>query len=93
MSQYCYYCNNALLCSNFEKLCELVNIEDYGELLGESLKQEESYYCDEPKFSSKGLPHLEQNLEIKYASLFEEYRKLVNDDPEYSCCSCLLGLM
>jgi len=45
-------------------------------------------HCDEPNFSSEGLPHIEQDLEIKHALLFKEYRDKLHDDPEYPCCSC-----
>jgi len=45
-------------------------------------------HCDEPNFSSKGLPHIERDLEIKHALLFKKYRDKLHNDPEYPCCSC-----
>jgi len=80
--------DNALFDSNFEELCKLIDVKDYEELLGETLEQEDSMHCDEPNFSSEGLPYIERDLEIKHALLFKEYRDKLHDDPEYPCCSC-----
>ena len=78
--------DNALCTNNYKMLCNLMSIEEYEDLIGETLKSENA--DEHPQFSAEGLVDVETDVQVKYASVFEQYKEKLEEDFEYPCSSC-----
>ena len=68
--------DNALLTNDYKTLCNFMCIEDCEDLVGESLKSENT---DGPSdFSAEGLVNVESDVQVKYATVFEQYKEKVH---------------
>ena len=63
-----------------------MSIEEYEDLIGETLKSENA--DEHPQFSAEGLVNVEADVQVKYASVFEQYKEKLEEDFEYPCSSC-----
>ena len=83
--------DSALHSADFSRLCKLLGIQYYTELideygdiyLSEGTDKESRQILDD-----EGLPHCETKLQVTYASTIEEYQGKLKDDPEHACVSC-----
>ena len=82
--------DHALSHADYKSLCDLLKIEDYEDLIVNSIEVDVSDppSMDESDFSREGLKHVERHLQIKYAVIFEKYKKELDDHPEFPCSSC-----
>ena len=78
--------DNALCTNDYKTLCNLMSIEDYEDLIGESLKSENT--DEPPEFSAEGLVNVETDVQVKYVSVLEQYKEQLDEDFEYPCSSC-----
>ena len=78
--------DNALGTKDHKTLCNLMCIEECEQLIGESLRSENGDDC--PEFSAEGLVNVENDVQIKYANIFEQYKQKLDEDFEYPCSSC-----
>ena len=78
--------DNALGTKDHKTLCNLMSIEECEQLIGESLRSENGDDC--PEFSAEGLVNVENDVQIKYANIFEQYKQKLDEDFEYPCSSC-----
>ena len=84
--------DSALSSFDHKLLCELVQVQDYINLIGEVVEGQDSE-CDLPssenmEFSAEGLVGIERDIQIKHASTFETHKKKLDENPIYPCCSC-----
>ena len=78
--------DNALLTNDYKTLCNFMCIKDCEDLVGESIKSENT---DGPSdFSAEGLVNVESDVQVKYATVFEQYKEKLNENFEYPCSSC-----
>ena len=78
--------DNALYTNDYKTLCNLMCIEECEDLIGESFKSETA--DGPPQFSAEGLVNVESDVQVKYASVFHQYKEKLDEDFEYSCYSC-----
>ena len=65
--------DNALLTNDYKTLCNFMCIEDCEDLIGETLKSENS---DGPtEFSAEGLVNIENDVQVKYAQVLNSIKK------------------
>ena len=71
-------------------ICNLVQVNEYENLIGETVVEQESDLpsSENVEFSAEGLVGIERNIQIKYASIFEAYRKKLYESPVCPCSSC-----
>ena len=60
-------------------------IEECEDLIGETLQSENAN--GPPEFSAEGLVNVENDVQVKYASVFEQYKEKLDEDYEYPCSS------
>ena len=65
--------DNALCTNDYKTLCNLMSIEDYEDLIGESLKSENA--DEPPEFSVEGLVNVETDVQVKYVCVLEQYKE------------------
>ena len=82
--------DNGLSTSDYKLLCNLVQVSEYENLIGETVVEQDYdlFSSDNVEFSAKGLVGIKKNIQIKYASTFEAYRKKLDESPVYPCSSC-----
>ena len=82
--------DSGLSTSDYKLLCNLVQVSEYENLIGETVLEQDSDLpsSENVEFSAEGLVGIERNIEIKYASTFEPYRKKLDESPVYPCSSC-----
>lgn len=81
--------DSALSTFDYKVLCDLMHINEYENLIREHLDEEKNCdTSDDIEFIAEGLANVEEKLEIKFASIFEEYKNKLKDDFEYPCSSC-----
>ena len=78
--------DNALYTNDYKTLCNLMYIEECEDLIGESFKSETA--DGPPQFSAEGLVNVESDVQVKYASVFHQYKEKLDEDFEYPCSSC-----
>ena len=78
--------DNALCTNDYKTLCTMMCIEECEDLIGETLKSENA--DGPPEFSTEGLINIESDVQVKYASVFEQYKEKLDEDYEYPCSSC-----
>ena len=67
-------------------MCKFTRTEDCEDLIRESLKIQNT---NEPtEFFAMGLVNVENNVQVKYANVFEQYKKRLDEDFDYPCSSC-----
>ena len=78
--------SNALCTNDYKTLCSLMCIEECEDLIGETLKSEN--VDGPPEFSAEGLVNVESDVQVKYASVLEQYKEKLDEDYEYYSSSC-----
>lgn len=78
--------DNALCTYNYKTLCNFLCVEECEDLIGKSFKSET--VDRSPEFSAEGLLNVESDVQVKYASVFEQYKQKLDEDFEYPCSSC-----
>ena len=78
--------DSAMCTYDYKTLCKLMGIEECEDLIGESFESEN--VDRHPEFSSEGLVNVENDIQVKYAQVFEQYKEKLDEDFEYPCSSC-----
>jgi len=80
----------ALSLADYKSLCDMLRIEEYEDFVLNNIEVNMSDLSsmDESDFSSEGLNHIERDLQIKYAVIFETYKKILDEHPEFPCSIC-----
>ena len=82
--------DNPLCTNDYRTLCKLMCIEECEDLIGVSLKSENA--DEPPEFSAEGLVNVETDVQVKYASVLEQYKEKFDEDFEYPCSGCTKNL-
>jgi len=76
--------------ADYKSLCDILKIEEYEDLILNNIEVNVSDppSMDESDFSSEGFNHVERDLQTKYAAIFEKYKNVLDEHPEFPCSNC-----
>ena len=78
--------DNALCTYDHKTLCKLLSVQECEDLITPSSKSEE---VEKPsQYIAEGLANVENEIQVKYANVFEQYKKKLDEDFEFPCSSC-----
>ena len=84
--------DSALSSFDHKLLCDLVQVEDHKNLIGEIVEEQDSDHdllsSENMDFSAEGLVGIERDIQIKHTSTLEKYNKKLDESPIYPCSSC-----
>ena len=78
--------DNALCTHDYKTLCKLLCVEECEDLITTSSSKLEEVEKP-PQYIAEGLV-VDNEIQVKYANVLEQYKEKLNEDFEYSCSSC-----
>ena len=78
--------DNALCTHDYKTLCKLLCVEECEDLITTSSSKLEEVEKP-PQYIAEGLV-VDNEIQVKYANVLEQYKEKLNEDFEYPCSSC-----